>query len=104
MHNLVNVDLIDKRRTSRLLTMVHSGVINTKFVMLNHDIHTRHNDGLKIELIRPRNEHVTKSFYMGTSHYNNLSLDMWELDLKTFKTKLKEKINAGEISIFCPVW
>ena len=51
-----------------------------QFDTLNHDIRTRHNDGLKIELIR--NEHVRKPwFYLGTSRWNNLTIELRELEL-----------------------
>ena len=36
---------------------------------------------------------------MGTSYWNNLHLDMRELELDTFKIKVKEKVNLGEIAI-----
>ena len=98
MHSLVNVEMIDKRRTSSLLTIVHRGIDDNKFDMLEHNIQTRHNDGRKIDLIWPRNEHVRKSsLYKGTSSWNNLSLEMRNSDLITFKNKVKEKVKLGEI-------
>ena len=98
MHNIVNVDMVDKRRTINLLTIVQNGVINNKFNMLNHDVRTRHNVGYKIELIKPRNEYVRKScFYVGTFNWNNLPLDIRNLDLQHFKSKIKETIRTGEI-------
>ena len=77
MHNVVNVDLVDERRTHNLLTMTHRNVKTDKFKMLDHQINTRYNDGNKIELIRPRNEQVRKScYYTGTSLWNTLNLNL----------------------------
>ena len=68
--------------------------------MLDHDVQTRHNDGNKIKLIKPRNEQVRKScFYVGTSNWNNLPLDVRNLDLKIVKNTTKQKLKAGEIPI-----
>ena len=98
MHELVNVDLVDKRRTYNLLTMIHNGVKSKKYKMLEHNINTRYNDGYKIDLIRPRNEHVRKSsYYAGTSSWNELTLELRELDLNLFKKRIKGKVKAGEI-------
>ena len=98
MHNMVNVEMVDKRRTTSLLTIIHNGVNNNKFEMLNHEVQTRYNDGKKIDLIRPRNEQVRKSsLYVGTASWNRLSLDMRNLDGSTFKLKVKEKVKLGEI-------
>ena len=100
MHNMVNVEMIAQRRTKNLLSLVHSGVLKDKFNMINHDVHTRHNDGLKIDLIRPRNEQVRRSsLYVGTSRWNNLPLEIRTLDLKAFKNTVKRKINSGDIPI-----
>ena len=102
MHDLVKVESVGKRRVYNLLTIIHKGVKNNKFNMLNHNVNTRHNDGHKIDLIRPRNEHVrNSSFYMGTSYWNELSLEIRELDTKSFKNRIKKKIQNGEIPVFC---
>ena len=101
MHNLVKVHYVNERRAYGLLTMIHNGVKNNKFRMLDHDVNKRYNDGYKIDLIRPRNEHVRNStYYMGTSFWNELSLDLRVLDIKLFKTKIKEKVKTGEINMF----
>ena len=101
MHSLVNVDLVDKRRAYHLLTLVHRNVKGNKFEMVDHNVNTRYNDGYKINLIRPRNEHVRKtSYYIGTSSWNDLDLDLRELDITSFKDKIKEKIKSGEIPVF----
>ena len=100
MHELVKVDFVDKRRTYNLLTMIHNGVKNNKYKMLDHNINTRYNDGYKIDLIRPRNEHVRKSsFYVGKSSWNDLNLEIRELDINIFKKKIKEKVKLGEIQV-----
>ena len=100
MHNMVNVVSVDKRRAYNLLIMIHNGVKGNKFEMLDHNINTRYNDGYKIDLIRPRNEHVRKSsFYVGTSFWNDLNLDLRELDIISFKNEIKNKIRIGEIQI-----
>ena len=102
MHNLVGVDFVNERRSYSLLTMVHNGVKNNKINMLQHDVNTRYNDGCKIDLIRPRNEHVrNSSFYLGTSSWNDMSLELRELDIKSIKTKIKKKIKTGDIPTFC---
>ena len=80
--------------------MIHNGVKGNKFKMLDHNINTRYNDGYNIDLIRPRNEHVRKSsFYVGTSFWNDLNLDLRELDIIPFRNEIKNKIRTGEIQI-----
>ena len=100
MHDLVNVEFVDKRRTYNLLTVIHSNVQNGKVDMLDHNVNTRYNDGCEIDLIKPRNEHVRKSsLYTGMSAWNNLSLNLRQLDIHTFKKKIKENIRTGEVGI-----
>ena len=100
MHNLVKVDFVDKRRAYHLLSLIHDNVNKNKFKMLEHNINTRYNDGYKIDLIRPRNEHVRNSaFYTGTSFWNNLSLDLRQLDTVSFKKEIRKKIKEGEIGV-----
>ena len=80
--------------------MIHNGVKGNKFQMLNHNVNTRYNDGCKIDLIKPRNEHVRKaSFYLGSLRWNELSLDLRELDSKQFKTQINEKIRSKGIPV-----
>ena len=77
MHTLTKVDPVDAQRTYNLLIMVHKGVKENRIKLLDHNVNTRYNDGYKIELIRPRNDHVRNScFYTGTSLWNNLTLDI----------------------------
>ena len=96
MHNMVNVDLVDERRTYNLLTMTHRRVKADKFKMLDHQANTRYNDGNKIELIRPRNEQVRKSsYYIGTSLWNTLNQETRQLETSKFKTKIKNIVKTG---------
>ena len=44
MHNLANVEFVDKRRLNSLLTIVHKGVQGDNFVMVDHGVNTRFND------------------------------------------------------------
>ena len=90
MHNLVNVDLVQERRTYNLLTMIHKRVKADKFKMLDHQANTRYNDGYKIELIRPRNEQVRRSsYYIGSSLWNTLNQETRQLEATKFKTKIR---------------
>ena len=89
MHNMVNVDLVDKSRTYNLLT--HRSVKADKFKMLDHQANTRYNDGNKIELIQPRNEQVLRScYYIGTSLWNTLYRETREFELSEFKSKISQ--------------
>ena len=90
MHNLVNVDLVQERRTYNLLTMIHRRVKADKFKMLDHQANTRYNDGYKIELIRLRNEQVRRSsYYIGSSLWNTLNQETRQLEATKFKTKIR---------------
>ena len=96
MHSMVNVDLVDERRTYNLLTMTHRRVKAGKFKMLDHQANTRYNDGYKIELVRPRNEQVRKSsYYIGSSLWNTLNQETRQLETSKFKTKIKNIVKAG---------
>ena len=96
MHNMVNVDLVDERRTYNLLTMTHRNVKTDKFKMLDHQINTRYNDGNKIELIRPRNEQARRScYYTGTSLWNTLNQETRQFELSEFKGKIKNIVKTG---------
>ena len=93
MHRLVNVNMVDKRRTKCLLTVIHRGVQDKKYNMLDHGVNTRFNDGKKINLIKPRNETVRKScMYTGTSMWNTLTLDFRNSSIKDFKNNLSNDI------------
>ena len=64
--------------------------------MKQYDVRTRNSDGLKIDLIRPRYEHVRKSgYYGGTVMWNDLTFDF----LNNLKERLKKKIKTREILV-----
>ena len=89
MHRRVNVDVVDKRRTKCLSTVIHRGVQDKKYNMLDHGVNTTFNDGKKINLIKPRNDTVRKScMYTGTSMWNTLTLDLRNSSIKDFKNNL----------------
>ena len=89
MHNLANVEFVDKRRIINILTIVQGD----NFDMIEHGVNTRFNDGKKINLLKPRNETVRKScLYMRTSLWNNLNLELRDSDLKVFKKNVKRVI------------
>ena len=90
MHNMLNLDFVDKRRNIQLLTLVRSHVLENKFPMVNHERETRHNDGLKIKLPIPKNQQVKNTpYYTGASFWNNLPLDVRELDYPKFLSEIK---------------
>ena len=90
MHNMLNLDFVDKRRNIQLLTLVRSHVLENKFPMVNHERETRHNDGLKIKLPIPKNQQVKNTpYYTGASFWNNLPLDVRELDYSKFLFEIK---------------
>ena len=90
MHNMLNLDFVDKRRNIQLLTLVRSHVLENKFPMVNHERETRHNDGLKIKLPIPKNQQVKNTpYYTGASFWNNLPLDVRELDYSKFLSEIK---------------
>ena len=94
MHNLVNVQMVDKRRTNCLLTTVHRGVLGGKYAIVDHGVNTRFNDGEKINLLKPRNDTVRKScLYMGISLWNTLNLDLRESDIKAFKKNIQKHLS-----------
>ena len=93
MHRLVNVDMGDQLRRKCLLTVIHRGVLDKKYNMLDHGVNTRFNDGNKINIIKPRNDTVRKScMYMGTSMWNTLTLDLRNSSIKDFKKNLPKNI------------
>ena len=91
MHKLVNVEMVDKRRTNCLLIAIHRGVQGEKYTMVDHGVNTRFNDGTKIDLLKPRNDTVRKScLYTGTSLWNTLNLDLRDSDIKAFKKNISK--------------
>ena len=91
MHKLVNVEMVDKRRTSCLFIAVHRGVQGEKYTMVDHGVNTRFHDCKKINLLKPRNDTVRKSCpYTGTSLWNTLNLDLRDSDIKSFKKNISK--------------
>ena len=97
MHRLVNVDMVDKRRTNCLLTAIHRGVLGEKYTMVDHGVNTRFNDGKKINLLKPRYDTVRKScLYTGTSLWNTLNLDLRDKKSKIFCVKITQLRNCSK--------
>ena len=63
MHDLVDVSMVDQRCTLQLLIIMFKNMRSGKLPLLEHERQTRHNDGQKIKLLIPRNEHVRHSPY-----------------------------------------
>ena len=100
MHDLVDVSLVDQRRTLQLLIIILKNMRSGKLPLLEHERHTRHNDGQKIKLLIPRNEHVRHSpYYTGCKTWNSLPLEVREMDQKTFKTEVKNRIKNNQINL-----
>ena len=99
MHDLVDVSLVDHRRTLQLLIIILKNM-SGKLPLLEHERLTRHNDGQKIKLIIPRNEHVRHSpYYTGCKIWNSLPLEVREMDQKSFKTEVKNRIKNNQINM-----
>ena len=66
MHDMLEISMVDKRRVLQLLTLIKKNVAMDKIPLVEHERRTRHNDGLKIKLPIPKNEHVRHaSYYTG---------------------------------------
>ena len=61
MHDMLNILMVDQRRTFHLLTLIKKSVVENKVDLVDHGRVTRHNDGLKIKLPIPRNQFVRLS-------------------------------------------
>ena len=98
MHTMLDLRLIDQRRTIQLLTLIKKKVLLGKLPLVDHERNTRNNDGLKIKLPIPRNQHVRHSpYYTGCQLWNNLPLQIRELDTNDFKKEIKVMINDYRI-------
>ena len=64
MHNLLDICLVDQRRFIQLLLLIKKNMFENKLPLVEHERQTRHNDGLKIKLPIPRNEHVRHAPYI----------------------------------------
>ena len=58
MHNLLNLLTVDQRRILQLLILIKKSTLQNKLELVDHDRETRQNDGLKIKLPIPKNQHV----------------------------------------------
>ena len=45
MHNMLDLSMIDQRRTLQRLVLIKNNVSLEKFTLVDHDRNTRHNDG-----------------------------------------------------------
>ena len=75
MHGMLDISMVDKRRVIQPLSLVKKNVLEDKIPLVEHERQTRHNDGLKIKLPIPKNEHVRQApYYTGCKLWNNLPL------------------------------
>ena len=96
MHNMLKIMMVDQRRILQLLILIKKNSLINKFDYVNHGRETRHNDGLKIKLPIPKNQHVTLSpFYVGCIYWNNLPLQVRNLNILQFKEEIKNMLNNG---------
>ena len=102
MHDMLNILMVDQRRILQLLTIIKKNIQTNKFDLVDHGKITRHNDGLKIKLPIPRNQFVRHApFYVGCTFWNNLNIDIRNLELNQFKTEIKKMLIDG---ILRPNW
>ena len=74
--------MVDQRRILQLLTLIKKSTIENKLELVDHDRETRHNDGLKLKLPIPKNQHVRYApFYVGCVYWNSLPLHVRTLDI-----------------------
>ena len=58
MHNFLNILTVDQRRILQLLILIEKSTLQNKLELVGHDRETRQNDGLKLKLPIPKNQHV----------------------------------------------
>ena len=63
LNDLLDLSLVDQRRTMQLLSLVEKNESANKMPLVEHERLTRHNDGLKIKLPIPKNEHSRQAPY-----------------------------------------
>ena len=98
IHTMLDLRLIEQSRSIQLLTLIRKNVLLGKFPLVNHERNTRHNDGLKIKLPIPRNQHVRHSpYYTGCQLWNNLPIEIRESDINVFKKEIKAMVNDNQI-------
>ena len=100
VHHLVDVCLVDQCRILQLLRIIMTNTLSGKLPLIKHQRQTRHNDGQKIKLLIPRNEHVRHSpYYTGCKIWNSLPLEVREMDHKKFKADVKNRLKANQINM-----
>ena len=100
MHNLLNLLTVDQRRILQLLILIKKSTLQNKLELVDHDRETRQNDGLKIKLPIPKNQHVRYApFYVGSVYWNALPLRIRNLDINKFKSEIKKMIVAGTLRL-----
>ena len=98
MHDMLNVLMVDQRRILQLLTLIKKNVLENKLNLIDHGRITRHNDGLKITLPIPKNQHARHApFYVGCTYGNYLPLHVRNLDLNLFKSEIKKMLFDGTL-------
>ena len=84
----------------QLLTLVKANVSENKFPMVDQGRQTRHNDGLKIKLPIPRNQHVKNTpYYRRCAIWNNLPLNVPKMDLDNLKKEIETLIRNYRVNL-----
>ena len=94
MHNMLAMSSIDHRRILQLMVLIKKNILLNKFELVDHERRTRQNDGLRIKLPIPRNQHVKHAlFYTGCQIWNNLPLNIRELGPLEIKKEIKDMLS-----------
>ena len=105
MNNLVDVCMVDQRRILQLLIIIMKNMLCGKLPLIDYQLQTRHNDGQKIKLLIPRNEHVRHSpYYTGCKIWNNLPLVVREMDHINFKAEVRNRLKANQLNMNIDLW
>ena len=100
MHDMLEISMVDKRRVMQLLTLIKNKISMGKIPLVEHERQTRHNDGLKIKLTIPKNEHVRHApYYTGCQLWNNLPLNVRDLEINAFKKEVKNMVKKNLIPL-----
>ena len=98
MHGMLAIGMVDKRRVIQPLSLVKKNVLADTIPLVEHERQTRHNEGLKIKLPIPKNEHVRQApYYTGCKLWNNLPLHVRDLELTAFKKEIKNMVKNNLI-------
>ena len=91
--------MVDHRRLLHLLILIKKNVTEGKLTLVDHDRIKRHNDGLKIKLPIPKNQHVGQTpYFTGSSICNTLPLNIREMDLANIKKEVKNRLKNNLIN------